>query len=165
MVCAIARSGQRGRRRHAGDLGAPERTEPERVTTTVHAGRGTAGGWAAAVAIAIALSACGGNSTTDDDALALKGEPSTPCTRAIADGHNHEGAGEPTPVAFLPSVRECRTLDEWTAAAKAFGINLRGREAQFVDNTCNATTTSAEVKASKTCQEARAALADPRSVP
>lgn len=81
------------------------------------------------------------------------------------DGHNHEGAGEPTPVAFLPSIRECRSLAEWTAAAKAFGIDLRGREAQFVDNTCNATTTSAEVKASKICQEAKAEVGDPRRIP
>lgn len=56
-------------------------------------------------------------------------------------------------------------MAEWTAAAKAFGIDLRGREAQFVDNTCNATTTSPEVKASKICQEAKAVVADPRSNP
>ena len=38
---------------------------------------------------------------------------------------------------------------------QAFGINLRGREAQFVDNTCNAPTTGADVKESKICQEAK----------
>lgn len=95
----------------------------------------------------------------------MEGKAATACTQAIKDGHNHEGAGEPTPVAFLPSIKECRSLAEWTAAAMAFGINLRGREAQFVDNTCNATTTSAEVKASKICQEAKAAVGDPRQVP
>lgn len=68
-------------------------------------------------------------------------------------------------LSFLPSIRECRTLAEWTAAAKAFGIDLRGREAQFVDNTCNATTTSADVEASKICQEAKAAVGDPRRIP
>ena len=97
--------------------------------------------------------------------MALEGKASTPCTQAIVDGHNHEGAGQPTPVAFLPSIQECRSLAEWTAAAMAFGINLRGREAQFVDNTCNSTTTSAEVKASKICQEAKGEVADPRRVP
>ena len=105
----------------------------------------------------------GGKGT--EDPLALEGTASTPCTQAITDGHNHEGAGEPTPVAFLPSITECRSLAEWTAAAMAFGINLRGREAQFVDNTCNATTTGGEVKASKICQEAKAEVADPRRVP
>lgn len=122
--------------------------------------------WLATVGVAAAMSACGGGGGgTTNDPLALEGEPSTPCTQAIVDGHNHEGAGQPTPVAFLPSIRECRSMAEWTAAAKAFGIDLRGREAQFVDNTCNATTTSADVKASKICQEAKAVVADPRSNP
>ena len=115
--------------------------------------------------LAAALSACGGGSKTVEDPLALEGEPSTPCTQAIMDGHNHEGAGQPTPVAFLPSIRECRSLAEWTAAAKAFGIDLRGREAQFVDNTCNATTTGPDVKSSRICQEAKTEVADPRRVP
>ena len=118
-----------------------------------------------AALLATAVSACGGGGEPAEDSLALEGKASTPCTQAIVDGHNHEGAGQPTPVAFLPSIQECRSLAEWTAAAMAFGINLRGREAQFVDNTCNATTTSAEVKASKICQEAKAEVADPRRVP
>ncbi len=117
-----------------------------------------------ATAVGLALSACGGGGP-DDDPLALTGEVSSPCTRAIMDGHNHEGAGEPTPVAFLPSIRDCRSLAEWTAAANAFGIDLRGREAQFVDNTCNAPTTAADVRASRICQEAKAAVGDPRRIP
>ena len=117
------------------------------------------------ILLAAALAACGGGGDTPEDPLALEGKASTPCTQAIMDGHNREGAGEPTPLAFLPSIRECRSLAEWTAAAKAFGIDLRGREAQFVDNTCNATTTSAEVEASRICQEAEAEVADPRRVP
>jgi hypothetical protein len=112
-----------------------------------------------------AIPACGGGGNTREDPLALEGRASTPCTQAIMDGHNHEGAGEPTPVAFLPSIKECRSLAEWTAAAKAFGIDLRGREAQFVDNTCNATTTDADVKASKICQEAKAEVGNPRRIP
>ena len=118
-----------------------------------------------AMLLATALWACGGGGNTTEDPLALKGEASTPCTQAITDGHNREGAGEPTPVAFLPSIRECRSLAEWTAAAKAFGIDLRGREAQFVDNTCNATTTGAEVKPSRICEEAKAQVSDPRRIP
>jgi len=120
---------------------------------------------AAMLVVAAALSACGGGGGSDEDPLALEGKASTPCTQAIMDGHNNEGAGQPTPVAFLPSIRECSSLAEWTAAAKAFGIDLKGREAQFVDNTCNATTTAAEVKASKICQEAKAAVGDGRLVP
>ena len=68
-------------------------------------------------------------------------------------------------MAFLPSIEKCESLAEWTEAAKGFGIDLRGREAQFVDNTCNATTTSAGTKASKICQEAKAAVSDPRRIP
>lgn len=115
--------------------------------------------------VAAALWACGGGGGGDEDPLALEGKASTPCMQAITDGHNQEGAGQPTPVAFLPSIRECSSLAEWTAAAKAFGIDLKGREAQFVDNTCNASTTTAEVKASKICQEAKAAVSDGRLVP
>lgn len=119
---------------------------------------------ATVVALTVTLAGCGG-SGGEEDPLALEGEASSSCARAIADGHNQEGAGRPTPVAFLPSIRECRSLGEWTAAAKAFGIELRGREAQFVDNTCNAETTGADVKASTICQEAKAAVGDARRVP
>jgi len=77
------------------------------------------------------------------------------------DGHNNEAAGKPAP--FLPSVRVCGSLDTWIAAAKDFGIDLKGREPQFVDNTCNAAGT--DVKALKICQEANAAANDPRRIP
>ena len=72
-----------------------------------------------------------------------------------------EAAGQPAP--FLPSVRECESLAAWTEAAKGFGIDLKGREAQFVDNTCNAA--PPEIKALRICQEAKAAVSDPRRVP
>ena len=62
-----------------------------------------------------------------------------------------------------PSVRACGSLAEWTEAAKGFGIDLRGREAQFVDNTCNAA--GDDVKSLRICQEAKAAVSDPRRVP
>ena len=114
------------------------------------------------VLVAVLLSgACGGGGDGGGDPLALEGNPSDRCSQAIVDGHNDEGAGKPAP--FLPSVRECGSLAAWVAAAKDFGIDLKGREPQFVDNTCNAA--DAEVKALKICQEARAAVADPRRLP
>lgn len=100
------------------------------------------------------LVACGGGGGADDDPLALAGTPSDACTRAIVAGHNDEAAGRPNP--FLASIRECGSLAAWTAAAKGFGIDLKGREAQFVDNTCNAA--PPDVRALPVCQEAKQAL-------
>jgi hypothetical protein len=108
-----------------------------------------------------ALAACGVGGESTDDPLALEASPSDACSRAIVDGHNSEAAGNPAP--FLPSIRECGSLAEWTEAAKRLGIDLKGREAQFVDNTCNAA--DAEVKVRRICQEAKAAASDPRRVP
>jgi len=117
---------------------------------------------AALLALALAVAgACGGGDGTGRDPLALVGEPSDACGQAILDGHNMEAVGRPAP--FLPSVRQCGSLAEWTAAANAFGIDLKGREAQFVDNTCNAATE--DVRALRICQEARAAVNDPRAIP
>ena len=115
----------------------------------------------AMLGMAIVLGACGGGDDDERDPLALDGKPSDRCSQAIAAGHNDEGAGRPAP--FLPSVRECESLAAWVQAAKDFGIDLKGREPQFVDNTCNAA--DADVKALKICQEARAAVADPRRIP
>lgn len=109
----------------------------------------------------VVLAACGGGEEARDDPLALSGAPSDECSRAIADGHHMEAAGQPAP--FLPSVRECGSLAAWTEAAKGFGIDLKGREAQFVDNTCNAA--PPDVKAMPICQEAEAAVSDPRRIP
>lgn len=112
--------------------------------------------------LAVLAGACGGGGGGGgDDPLALAGEPSDACSQAIMDGHNMEAAGRPAP--FLPSVEACGSLAEWTEAAKKFGIDLKGREAQFVDNTCNAA--SDQVKALTICQEAKAAVSDPRRVP
>ena len=113
------------------------------------------------MALLVLLGACGGGGAHHDDPLALAGKPSDACSQAIVDGHNAEAAGKPAP--FLPSVQQCRTLADWTAAANGFGINLNGREAQYVDNTCNAATDA--VKALTICQEAKAAVSDPRRVP
>lgn len=118
--------------------------------------------WAiAALALAAVVGACGGGGGSKDDPLALGGTASDACSQAIMDGHNMEAAGRPAP--FLPSVQACGSLAQWTAAARGYGIDLHGREAQFVDNTCNAA--SDDVKALKICQEAKAAVSDPRQIP
>ena len=124
-------------------------------------GNGTLRRAAMMILLVAALDGCGGGGAGGEDPLALEGEPSDACSQAIKDGHNAEAAGRAAP--FLPSVRACGSLAEWTAAAKGFGIDLKGREAQFVDNTCNAATE--EVKALKICQEAKAAVSDPRRIP
>ncbi|MFN2505775.1 MAG: hypothetical protein ABR540_16350 [Acidimicrobiales bacterium] len=118
----------------------------------------------AAVGLLVVLlaPACGGGGTKEDP-LALDTEPSSACSQAFLNGHNSEGAGRPTPEAFLPSIRGCPSLAEWTAAAQFAGVDLKGREPQFVDNTCNAA--GADVQSLRICQEARAAVNDPRQVP
>jgi hypothetical protein len=105
-------------------------------------------------ALVAALAGCGGKSKSSGDPVALAGTASDACSQAIMDGHNMEAAGKPMP--FLASVRQCSTLAEWTAAAKGFGIDLNGREPQFVDNTCSAS--GADVQSLPICQEARAAV-------
>ncbi len=114
-----------------------------------------------AVAFVVLLSACGGGSSGKGEPLAVEGSASDACRKAIMDGHNSEAAGKQAP--FLPSVRECGSLAAWIEAAKGFGIDLKGREAQYVDNTCNAA--GAEVQSLRICQEAKAAANDPRSIP
>jgi hypothetical protein len=115
----------------------------------------------ATLLLAVLAGCGGGDDNAADDPLALSGKPSDACSQAIVDGHNMEAAGRPAP--FLQSIRVCGSLAEWTEAAKGFGIDLKGREAQFVDNTCNAS--SDDVKALKICQEAKVALSDPRRIP
>ena len=144
---------RRRKHRHTG--------QPAEPASTRWRGNGRLRLAALTVVLVAALAACGGGGGNGDDPLALEGKPSDACSQAIIDGHNSEGAGQPAP--FLPSVRACGSLAEWTEAAKGFGIDLKGREAQFVDNTCNAATE--EVKALRICQEAKAAVSDPRRVP
>ncbi len=117
------------------------------------------GTWLAVMLLAVA---CSGDKASEDP-LALEAKPSSACGQAFLNGHNSEAAGRPTPEAFLPSIRECPSLAEWTAAAKFVGVDLKGREPQFVDNTCNAA--GADVQSLKICQEARAAVNDPRRIP
>jgi len=117
---------------------------------------------AAGLLVVFLAAACGGGGTTEDP-LALDTEPSSACSQAFLNAHNSEAAGRPTAEAFLPSIRDCPSLAEWTTAAQFAGVDLKGREPQFVDNTCNAA--GAEVQSLKICQEARAAVNDPRRVP
>lgn len=142
-----------------GHTSVPHQTRNRRVPRRWRVGRW----WVAwALGLAVLAGACGGGGGGgDDDPLALAGEPSSACSQAIMDGHNMEAAGRPAP--FLPSVQACGSLAEWTDAAKRFGIDLKGREAQFVANTCNAA--SDQVNALKICQEAKAAVSDPRRIP
>ena len=110
------------------------------------------------LALLALVAACGkGGGNANDDPLALGGKPSGACQRAFVDGHNREASGDT--MAFVPSIKECKTLAEWTAAAHAFGVNLEGREAQFVDNVCSAATP--DVKALATCKEAKTAVNQP----
>ena len=113
-----------------------------------------------ALALVALLGACGGSGGKGDP-LALEGTPSDACSQAIMDGHNSEAAGTQAP--FLPSVRECGSLAAWIEAAKDFGIDLKGREAQYVDNTCTAA--GADVQSLRICQEAKAGANDPRRIP
>jgi hypothetical protein len=117
---------------------------------------------AGALLLLAVLAGCGGGGgKADSDPLALSGNASDACSQAIMDGHNSEAAGKPAP--FLASIQACGSLEAWTAAAKDFGINLNGREAQYVDNTCNAA--GPDVQGLKICQEAKAAANDPRQIP
>jgi hypothetical protein len=94
-----------------------------------------------------------GASTTAKPAAA---GASKECKDAFVRSHAGEDAGEPTNIVFLPSIQDCSTLDEWTAAAKSLGVNLRGREPDFVEGVCAAH--GHEVQALVICQQATAAL-------
>lgn len=120
-------------------------------------------GWLAVTAVllflAAAFAACGDGDSTPEAtettaATAKKVTASQACTDSFRHGHNQEKGGEPTPKAFLPSIQACQSLEEWTAAERAFGVNLQGQEARFVDNTCFAA--SPEVQALRICKEAKA---------
>ena len=106
-----------------------------------------------------ALAACGDEDSTPEATettatSAQKVTASQACADSFRHGHNQEKGGEPTPKAFLPSIQACQSLEEWTAAERAFGVNLQGQEARFVDNTCFAA--SPEVQALRICREAKA---------
>ena len=117
------------------------------------------------MAVVAGLTACGGEDSTSPPRTTVPPPATTPgaasplCADSFKRGHDSESAGVATPRAFLPSVRQCRSLQEWTAAAKAFGVNLQGREAEFVNNTCGAG--DADVQSSRICREAKAAVAGP----
>ena len=140
----------------------------ERSTTGVAFPGRRAKGWAGAgavlVVIAVSQSACGdgdsnGGATRATPTTATTVAASPQCVDAFKQGHNSEKGGQATSQAFLPSIRVCQSLGEWTAAERAFGVNLQGREAEFVDNTCSAA--GADVQSSRICREAKAALNPP----
>ena len=81
------------------------------------------------------------------------------CADSFKRGHEDEKGGRPTSQSFLPSIRACQSLEEWTSAERAFGVDLKGREAEFVDNTCTAA--PADVQTSRICREAKAAVNPP----
>lgn len=116
---------------------------------------------AAVLALAAACGSGGGDAV---DPLALP-EPDAddPCARAFIRGHNDEAAGTPTPEAFRASIEECESLARWRTTALSVGIDLRGREAQFVDNTCRAI--GVDFEALEICKQAAEAVADPRAIP
>jgi hypothetical protein len=126
------------------------------------------------VVVALTFGACGdgdsnngtSGTTASTAATATTGAPaktgvtaSAACAASFKRGHEDEKGGRPTSQSFLPSIRACHSLEEWTSAERAFGVNLQGREAEFVDNTCTAA--PADVQSSRICSEAKAALNPP----
>lgn len=88
-------------------------------------------------AVLLVVGACGGEA--EPEAAPVTDVSLSPeCQQAFVDGHNLEAEGQPTNQAFLSSVESCATLEEWTAAAAEFGVDLRGQEATFVDGVCAA---------------------------
>jgi hypothetical protein len=114
----------------------------------------------AALCLATSLLGCSGSSTTatgaDDPLLPPGGQPtpiSQDCRDAFSQGHDREAGGEPTVVAFLPSVQRCSSVAEWTATARARNVNLNGRDAAFIDGVCSAA--GADTQARPICREAK----------
>lgn len=110
------------------------------------------------------LASCGDDDSTLETsettaATAKKVTASQACADSFRHGHKQEKGGEPTPKAFLPSIPACQSVEEWTAAARAFGVNLQGQEPRFLDNTCFAA--SPEVQALRICKEAKAEVKPP----
>lgn len=121
----------------------------------------TFGRFATLFLVALALAGCQEplGSVASDVPPPPEGSPqlqaSQACEEAWVESHARESSGVPTPEAFLPSIRTCRTLAEWSAAARdAGGHTMQGREAQFVASVCQLS--GAEVQALQTCKEAEA---------
>ncbi|MDP9441881.1 MAG: hypothetical protein M3P34_06850 [Actinomycetota bacterium] len=73
-----------------------------------------------------------------------------------SESHRRETAGEDTRAAFVASIRNCSTLSEWTATAKALGVDLRGREPNFVERVCSAA--DSDTQSRVICRQATAVL-------
>lgn len=74
-----ARRGDRGRKAHLSmTVYVPPQRLIRRLDIATGVGAATVWRWTAALALAAALSACGGGGKTTEDPLALEGDPSTP---------------------------------------------------------------------------------------
>ncbi len=116
----------------------------------------------AALVVAGALFACGGGDDTsgspDDDPVLRPGDVvqvSTACREAFDTGHMREQAGTPTAEAFLPSIRTCSSLAEWSSAARNAGTRLNGQEPRFVNGVCTSAGDAA-TQATPICVQAKA---------
>ena len=114
----------------------------------------------ALVAITVALVACGGGggggSPDDDPVLRPEDqvEVSKACEDQFAAGHAMETSGTPTAAAFLPSIKACSSLAEWSSAARFGGTRLNGQEPRFAYGVC--TTADPATQALAICLEAKA---------
>lgn len=116
---------------------------------------------AAAAAAALLLAGCGGSEPIETTKSAgARPAPaaaaSGACREGFVNGHERENKGEPSGTAFLPSIEQCSTLAEWTAAAKSLGVDLRGREPNFVEMVC--AQAEPAIQSLVICQEATAEL-------
>jgi hypothetical protein len=116
----------------------------------------------AALLVAGSLFACGGggddSGSPDDDPVLRPGDVvavSAACRSEFDTGHMREQAGTPTAEAFLPSIKACTSLAEWSSAARDAGTRLNGQEARFVNGVCTSAGDAA-TQASPICVQARA---------
>ncbi len=106
------------------------------------------------------LAGCGGDGeepSAEDDPVLRPGDVVTvskACRDAFDAGHARETAGDPTVQAFLPSVKACASLAEWSSAAREAGTRLNGQEPRFVNGVCAAADQVSQ--ASPTCVQAKA---------
>lgn len=117
---------------------------------------------AVAAAAALLVGGCGGSEPVETTKSAgarpapAPGAASGACREGFLKGHERENEGEPSGTAFLPSIEQCSTLAEWTAAAKSLGFDLRGREPNFVEMVC--AEAEPAIQSLVICQEATAEL-------
>lgn len=129
-------------------------------------GAGTRRARLALVAVALLLGGCGDRGGGEIETSRNAPPPSpgaSACRDSFADGHRREDAGENTQVAFVGSIQNCSTLSQWTATAKSLGVDLGGREPNFVESVCSAA--DSQTQALAICREATAVLQHRASQP